>query len=135
MEPSLSLAQRLARRLPAVEAARKCDGDAQSHEIVRVCEKLRHSLTRLAGAEGFASLLRRALALAGANAPAVKSVKLSPDGSLEGLEALAADDDRDGTEAASSILAQLLGLLMTFIGEPLTLRVVREIWPEASFDE
>ena len=30
------------------------------------------------------------------------------------------------------IVAQLLGLLVTFIGEPLTLRLVRDAWPNAS---
>ena len=29
-------------------------------------------------------------------------------------------------------MAQLLGLLVTFIGEPLTLRLVRDAWPNAS---
>jgi hypothetical protein len=28
-------------------------------------------------------------------------------------------------------VAQLLGLLVTFIGEPLTLRLVRDAWPDA----
>ncbi len=40
-----------------------------------------------------------------------------------------------GVEAAVAITAHLLGLLVTFIGEPLTLRLVREAWPDASLDE
>ena len=40
-----------------------------------------------------------------------------------------------GAEAAVAITAHLLGLLVTFIGEPLTLRLVREAWPDASLDE
>ena len=40
-----------------------------------------------------------------------------------------------GGEAAVAITAHLLGLLVTFIGEPLTLRLVREAWPDASLDE
>jgi len=135
MELSTSLAQRLARRLLAVEAECRCASDTHSHEAVRACEKLRISLTRLAGADGFASLLRRALSLAGAQVPAVKTIKLLPDGSLEGLDALTAADRGSGAEAAAAILTQLLGLLMTFIGESLSLRLVRETWPEASFEE
>jgi hypothetical protein len=96
---------------------------------------LRIALTRLAGADGFASLLRRALVLAGARVPATKTIKIAPDGSLEGLDALTAADRAGGAEAAAEILTQLLGLLMTFIGESLALRLVRETWPEASFDE
>ena len=77
----------LARRLLAVEAASQTATDAHVHEAVRVCEKLRISLTRFAGADGFASLLRRALALARAEVPSLQSVTVKPDGSLEGLEA------------------------------------------------
>lgn len=135
MESHHSLAQRLARRLLAVEAECKCASDTHPHDAVRACEKLRISLTRLAGADGFASLLRRALALAGARIPATKNIKLAPDGSLEGLDALTVADRAGGAEAAAEILTQLLGLLMTFIGESLALRLVRETWPEASFDE
>ena len=53
-----------ARHLLAVEAANQCATDAHAHEAVRVCEKLRIALIRLCGSDGFASLLRRTLALA-----------------------------------------------------------------------
>jgi hypothetical protein len=33
------------------------------------------------------------------------------------------------------LVAQLLGLLVTFIGEDLTLGLVREIWPKLSLDK
>ena len=132
--PSASMRD-LARRLLAVEAASQSAADPHGHEAVRVCEKLRVSLTRFAGADGFAALLRRALALARAEVPALHSVKVKPDGSLEGLEELAAMRATAGAEAAVAITAHLLGLLVTFIGEPLTLRLVREAWPDASLDE
>lgn len=32
------------------------------------------------------------------------------------------------------MLAELLGLLVSFIGESLTLTLVREAWPDASMD-
>ncbi len=93
---------------------------------MRVCEKLRISLTRFAGADGFTSLLRRALALARAEVPALHGVQVKADGSLEGLEELAADAGSGGVEAAVAITTHLLGLLVTFVGEPITLRLVRE---------
>ena len=40
-----------------------------------------------------------------------------------------------GVEAVAALAAHLLGLLVTFIGESLALRVVREGWPDASFDD
>jgi hypothetical protein len=101
------------------------------HVPVLVNEKLRISLTQFAGAAGFAALLRRALALASAEVPALRSAKISADGRLEGLEQLASHTGSAGGEEAVAITAQLLGLLVTFIGEPLTLKLAREAWPEA----
>ena len=65
--------------------------ETHTHEAVVVSEKLRIPLTRFAGAEGFASLLRRALVLASAEVPSLQSVKIGADGRLEGFEQLAAD--------------------------------------------
>ena|SRR5664279_3216126 len=84
MEMSSALSRDLARRLLAVEAASKIAPNAHVHEAVRVCEKLRISLTRFAGSDGFTSLLRRALTLARADDPLVETVKVKPDGSWKG---------------------------------------------------
>jgi hypothetical protein len=35
------------------------------------------------------------------------------------------------TEAAGAVLATLMGLLVTFIGEPLTAQLLRKAWPDA----
>jgi hypothetical protein len=127
----------LARRLLAVEAASQSAADPRAHETVRVFVKLRVSLTRFAGADGFASLLRRALVLASADVPSLQSVKIGADGRLEGFEQVVADTGTGaaGVEAAIAITTHLLGLLVTFIGEPLTLRLLRGAWPEISLDE
>ena len=122
----------LARRLLA---ASQSASDPQVHEAVLVSDKLRISLTRFAGADGFTSLLRRALALARAEVPSLQSVKVGADGRLEGFELLAAQTGMDVAAAAAAITAHLLGLLVTFIGEPLTLALVREAWPDISLTE
>ena len=125
----------LAERLLALEAATQSATNAQAHEAVRVCEKLRISLTRFAGADGFTALLGRALVLARADVPSLKTVKVTADGRLEGFEGFVAEAGNVAIEAATAITAHLLGLLDTFIGEPLTLRLAREAWPDASLDE
>ena len=125
----------LARRLLAVEAASQSAADPRVHEAVRVCEKLRVSLTRFAGADGFTALLRRALALARAEIPALHGITEKADGSMEGLQEFAADARNVGIDAAVAITAHLLGLLVTFIGEPLMVRLVHEAWPDASWDK
>jgi hypothetical protein len=128
----------LARRLLAVEAARQSATDLRGQEAVRVFEKLRVSLTRLAGADGFTAILRRALALARAEVPALHGSAVKAGGSRKGLAEVVADacgSEVGGGEAAVAIIAQLLGLLVTFIGESLTVRLVREAWPDASLGE
>ena len=120
----------LARRLLAEEVASASASRPSVPEAVLVCDKLRVELTRFAGADGFSSLMRRALALAAAEVPSVQAVKLQADGSLEGFEELGADSGNPGSQAAVAITAHLLELLVTFIGEPLTLRLVGEAWPE-----
>ena len=131
MDTASASLRSLARRLLAVEAAGTDDANAQVQGAVRVCEKLRISLTRFAGTDGFASLLRRALALARAEAPALQAVTSNPNGSLQGLESLMADAPNGGPEALVALVTHLLGLLVTFVGEPLTRRLVAEIWPDA----
>lgn len=124
----------LAPALPAFEAQ-------EAPAALRVCDKLRTSLTRFAGADGFTSLLKRAVALSQAESPALEGIKVSSDGSLEGIEQLAAGAPAPGSgsepaaEAAVAITAHLFELLMVFIGPSLTLRLVREAWPDASLEE
>jgi hypothetical protein len=125
----------LARRLVAVEAASQSATGAHVHEAVRVCDKLRISLTRIAGSDGFTALLGRALALAREDFPSLQPVKLKPNCSAEELGLLAVDATDAGPEAAIAIITHLLVLLETFIGKFLTLRLVRDAWPDASLDE
>ena len=85
------------------------------------------------GKVGFRELLSRALALANAEVPWLRAVHVKADGSFEGLDELGAQVDPDEfSEGRVVLLAQLLGLLVTFIGEELTLRLVREVWPKLS---
>jgi hypothetical protein len=126
----------LARQLLAAEA-----GDIRApHEAVqaaeRACAKLRLHLVRLVGLEGFRALLVRALALATADVPWLRAVQVQPDGSLQGLSEAATQQEGAGVaEGYAALLAQLFGLLITFVGETLTLRLAREIWPEAALGD
>ena len=100
-----------------------------------VGEKLRPQLATLMGNVGFRALLSRALALANAEVPWLRAVHVNADGSFEGLDELGAQVDPDEIfEGCVVLLAQLLGLLVAFIGEILTLRLVREVWPKLSLN-
>jgi hypothetical protein len=127
--------QDLARRLIALEVARD-PTDGTVGEAVRACEKLRGPLAKLAGVAGFQSLMSRAMALATAEVPWLDSVQVRADGSLEGLDVAGRQQGAvPAGEAGVVVLVQLLGLLATFIGEPLTLRLVRDARPDAPVDE
>jgi len=122
----------LALRLLALEAANLSAFETRMHEAVRVSEKLRVSLAQFVGADGFTALVRRALVLARADMPLLQSAKVTPEGRLEGIQAADAGTD---SEAAAAITEHVLGLLVAFIGESLTLRLVRQTWPDASLEE
>ncbi len=132
--PSASVRE-LAKRLLAIEARRQPATHLHALEAVRVCEKLQFALTQLAGKNAFTSLLRRSLVLTRAEIPAVQAVQLMPDGSLEGLDMLVTEASGGGSDATVLIIAHLLELLVTFIGEPLMLRIVWQAWPDEPLDE
>jgi hypothetical protein len=134
MSPPVSL--QLARRLLTYEAAAGKNSKSTESAAFRVCEKLRLPLCSLAGVAGFRSLLSRALALARAEAPSLSAVQVGADGSLKGLDELGPQKGKDKSKEGGAILvAQLLGLLLTFVGEGLTLRLVQNVWPEPTFDD
>jgi hypothetical protein len=119
----------LARRLIALETPR--DGCAEmSSEAARVCERLRIPFAKLAGQAGYRSLISRALAIARAEVPGLDSVAISPDGSLTGLAEIEKSDPGSG----AAIVVHLLNLLVTFIGEPVTLGLMRDGWPNADLE-
>jgi hypothetical protein len=104
-----------------------------SRAAFRVCEKLRGPLCTLAGVAGFRSLLSRALALAKADAPLLREVQLTPSGAITFSPELEAQlDTQEAGLAAAALTDELLGLLFTFIGEALTLRLVHDVWPKAA---
>ena len=115
----------LAQRLLSLESTAENLSKANTFAALMVSEKLRRPLSTLAGTAGFRSLLMRALTLAKREAPVLDGVQVKEDGSLEGL-------DGEETEAGAVLIAHLVGLLETFIGEPLTLRLLNDIWPDLS---
>ena len=60
-------------------------------------------------------------------------VEISSDGSLEAFDRTEGSEVAGAAAQAGTVLvAHLLELLVTFIGAPLTLRLVRDAWPDAS---
>ena len=124
--------QKLAQEILSHESA---IADAHALPLARACERLRLPLIHLAGVAGFSALLARALALAKRYSPGLSLLQVNAEGFLTGLEEM-----ENGSKAqvilneSVSLLGELLQLLVRLIGESLTLGLVREAWPTASFE-
>ena len=127
----------LAHRLLAFEAVAGKTSEPAESATLRVYEKLRQDLGEFAGVAAFQSLASRALALARTEAPSLSAARVAADGSLQGLgefeQQLDIDKDRAG-EGGIILIACLLGLLLIFLGESLTLRLLQAKWPEAALN-
>jgi hypothetical protein len=97
---------------------------------------LRESLSVLAGARGFRTLLARALALAKTEAAWLGQLEVSATGALVYPAELERElEPKEAAKGAAALVAQVLELLATFIGEALTQRLVQQIWPKAAFGD
>ena len=128
----------LARRLLTYEAVAGKTSGSTEPPTVRVYEKLRQSLGEFVGVTGFQSLASRALTLATPEAPSLREARVNADGSLQGLGEIEIPIDMDKDPAGETgiiLITRLLGLLRTFLGEALTLTLLRNAWPGEVFDD
>ena len=128
----------LAHRLLTYEAVAGKASEPMESATLRVYEKLRQGLGEFAGVAGFQSLASRALALAKPEAPSLNTAQVSGDGALQGLSEIEAQIDLNKDpigEEGIILIARLLGLLRIFLGEALTLSLLRNVWPGEAFDD
>jgi len=78
------------------------------------------------------------LTLARSEMPSLSAVQVGADGNLEGMSAnepsIKVELDRVH-EGGIILIARLLGLLFVFLGEALTLSLLRDAWPDAALDD
>jgi len=118
----------LARSLVACEADASTTSLHTEPATMRVYERLRRQLDSAVGAEGFQVLASRALALAKSESPRLSAVQLTANGGLRGLGEVESQTDVGGDgEAGIILIAQLLGLFLTFLGEATTLRLIEDL--------
>jgi len=128
----------LAHRLLSYEAAAGKASEPMEAPAIRVYEKMRECLGEFVGIAGFLSLASRALALAKTDAPSLSAARVAADGSLQGLGEFEPqiDIDKDlAGEGGTILIDRLLGLLLIFLGEALTLSLLRLAWPGAALDD
>jgi hypothetical protein len=133
----------MARRLLEYEAIATKPAESAECVTLRVYEKLRQSLVPFAGIAAFESLASRALTLARPEAPSLGAVQITADGSIRGLSDFKPQINNDrnqndhdqANERGVILIARLLGLLLIFLGEALTLSLLQVQWPSAVFDD
>ena len=137
----------LARRLLTYEAGAGKTCEPIEFPTLRVYEKLRKGLGEFAGVAGFQSLASRALVLAKTEAPSLSTVRIAADGALQGFEqgvdnsecSIEGDKDKAAEHPVSErgviLISRLFGLLLIFLGEALTLSLLRITWPGAALDD
>jgi hypothetical protein len=118
----------LARSLVASEADETTASLHTEPAAVRVYDRLRRQLGAPVGVDGFQVLASRALALAKSQSPRLSAVQVTANGDLRGLDEVESqtDPDEDG-EAGITLIAQLLGLFLTLLGEATTLRLIEDL--------
>ena len=118
----------LARSLIASEADASTTPLHTEPATVRVYERLRRQFGAPVGADGFQALASRALALAKSESPRLGAVQIAADGGLLGLgEAVSRTGGNEDGEAGIILIAQLIGLFLTFLGEATTLRLIEDL--------
>jgi len=118
----------LARRLVASETKASTKSLQTEPATVRVYERLRRQFRAPVGVDGFQVLASRALALAKSESPRLSAVQITANGGLRGLGEVESEMDMDESgEAGIILIAQLLGLFLTFLGEATTLRLIEDL--------
>lgn len=105
---------------------------------LRVYEKLRQGLVEFAGVAAFQSLASRALTIARTEAPSLSAARVAADGTLQGLGEFEHPMDMDTDQAGEVgiiLIARLLCLLRIFLGDSLTLCLLRVTWPREALED
>jgi hypothetical protein len=128
----------MVRRLLAYDAIASKNSEPTESATLRVYEKLHQSIDAVAGAAASYSLASRALALAKEEVPSLGAAQVAANGSIQGLSEFETQIDNGMDQADDGgilLIGHLLGLLLIFLGEALTLSLLRNAWPSASFDD
>ena len=122
----------LARRVLATEADSSHTPQEMAEAMARACKRLHQRLDLFVGAGGFHALISRALFLARKEFSWLDKVHVEehPGCVLNGLrESVGGVDAAEASAGFAALIANVIWLLATFIGEDITLDLVHETWP------
>ena len=129
--------RRLALKMLAERAGPAAGADALAAATHRAYDDLALALVPLIGEVGVQTLTDRALHLAQQEYPWLVSTrerKQADTPLTQVIGSLKRQDPAVAAEVAGALFAIFTGLLVTFIGEPLTARLLRKAWPDAFSD-
>ena len=127
--------RQLALKVLAQHAGPAAGADALAAAARRAYDDLARASAPLIGRVGVDALTGRALHLTRREYPwmvPMRESKQSEGPFAQVIVCLERQDPAVATEAAGAVFATLAGLLVTFIGEPLTERLLRQAWPDAT---
>jgi hypothetical protein len=131
--PLAPMARTWARKLLAEEAATNQVSPNLETATLIVYEKTRRRLTASIGLDGFRALAARAVACAKAETHRLDTIQLTADGSICGLDVLEPQSVPEQDDDAGVILiAHLIGLFLTFLGEEATRQLLHDAVPTLS---
>jgi hypothetical protein len=124
----------LALKVLAQYAGEAAGSEALATAAHRAYEELARVSTPLIGQVGVDALTGRALHLTQQDYPWLRG-RREPAPTNESFDQVIArleqQDPPVATEGAAAVFATFAGLLVTFIGEPVTTRLLQKAWPEA----
>jgi hypothetical protein len=126
--------RQLALKVLEQHAGPAADTQALSGAARRAYDDLVRVSAPLIGKVGVDALTGRALHLARREYPCLirtRDPEPADDPFAQVIACLERQDPAVATEADGAVFATLTGLLVTFIGEPLTAGLLRKAWPEA----
>ena len=117
----------------AIIASERETNAAGARAVEVAFRKLHEAMVSLVGTAGYAALLRRAIHLTKPKHDWLAQLVIASPFVLERLDeqAVVVGESR-ALEGGAALLSTFLQLLCTFIGEPLTLRQVHQVWPDIS---
>lgn len=128
------VARQLALKVLAHHAGANASAEAVAAATFRAYDDLARVSAQLIGQSGVDALTGRALHLAQKEYPWLVH-RREPEQAEGPFAQIAACLKRQNaavaTEAAAAVFGTLAGLLVTFIGEPLTTQLLRKAWPDA----
>jgi hypothetical protein len=129
--------RQLALKVLAQHAGSAADAEALAAAARRAYDDLARVSAPLIGQVVVEALTGRALHLAQREYPWLAQTREPEQAERPFTEVIACLERQDpavAIEAAGAVFATLTGLLVTFIGEPLTARLLRQAWPDAFSD-